>query len=345
MKTLIVLSTAAMLGAALPASAAPDVVASIKPIHSLVAAVMEGVGEPKLIVNGGASPHTYSMKPSNAADLAAADIVFWAGDDLEAFLVKPIETLAAKATSVELVDAPGLLRLPLREGGNFDRHEHAGEEAASAGSPAGATAADGHDGHAGHDHEAHGTSEGHEAHAAHDHGHDASDMHFWLDPVNAKAMVAVIAATLTEADPADAAAYAANAEKLSARLDSLTETTTAALAPVAGKPFIVFHDAYQYFENRFGVSAAGSITVNPEAVPGVQRVSEIQAKVRSLGATCVFAEPQFEPKLVAVVTEGSEARTGVLDPEGAALENGPELYFQLIDGLTAALTDCLTPQG
>jgi zinc transport system substrate-binding protein len=117
------------------------------------------------------------------------------------------------------------------------------------------------------------------------------------------------------------------------------------MAPVAGKPFIVFHDAYQYFENRFGVTAAGSITVSPESIPGVQRITEIQTKVRSLGATCVFAEPQFEPKLVTVVAEGSTAKTGVLDPEGAALTNGPELYFQLIDGLTVALKDCLTPQG
>ncbi|GGD38582.1 zinc ABC transporter substrate-binding protein [Aureimonas glaciei] len=335
----MLIATVSLIGLSVPASAEPRVVASIKPIHSLVAAVMQGVGEPSLIVDGGASPHTYAMKPSNAADLEAADIVFWAGDDLEAFLVKPIETLGAKAKSVELVDAPGLLHLPLREGGSFDAHEHGAEEAAGSHE---AEAAAGHD-HAGHDHEAATEHEGHAAHAGH--GHDEIDMHFWLDPVNAKAMVAVIAATLSEADPADAAAYAANAAKVSARLDSLTASTKAALAPVAGKPFIVFHDAYQYFENRFGVTAAGSITVSPESIPGVQRIAEIQEKVRSLGATCVFAEPQFEPKLVTVVTEGSEARTGVLDPEGAALEDGPELYFQLIDGLTTALTDCLTPQG
>ncbi|BDA84826.1 zinc ABC transporter substrate-binding protein [Aureimonas sp. SA4125] len=331
MKTLIALSTtAALLGASLPALAAPDVVVSIKPIHSLVAAVMQGVGEPKLIIDGAASPHTYTMKPSNAADLEAADIVFWAGDGLEAFLKKPIETLGAKAKSVELVDAPGLIQLKFREGGAFDAHDHGHEH---------------HEGEEGADHAA--AEHDHAAHADGDHEdhHGGVDMHFWLDPENAKAMVAMIEKTLADADPADAARYAENAAALGARLDTLTATTKAALAPVGGKPFIVFHDAYQYYENRFGVVAAGSITVSPETLPGVQRISEMQAKVRDLGATCVFAEPQFEPKLVTVVTEGSDARTGILDPEGASLDKGPDLYFQLIDGITASLKECLSPQG
>lgn len=306
-----------LLASAPAFAAVPNVVVSIKPLHSLVASVMAGVGEPKLIVDGVGSPHTYSMKPSNASDLAGADLVFWAGDHLEAFLVKPLETLAGKATVVELIEAPGLTRLKFREGGPFDAHTHAGE----------------------------GHEAGHEAHeeAEHDHDeHDGFDMHFWLDPLNAKALTAEIETRLAAADPENAATYKANAEKLDARLDALMAKTQAEIAPVKDKPFIVFHDAYQYFEHRFGVRAAGSITVSPESMPGVQRVAAIQKKVADLGATCVFAEPQFEPKLIAVVTEGTKAHTGTLDPEGAALSNGPDLYFQLIDGIASSLTSCLS---
>lgn len=302
----------ALLGAA-TAEAAPKVVASIKPIHSLVAAVMEGTGAPALIIDGAGSPHTYAMNPSDASALQSADVIFWAGDGFEAFLAKPIRTLGS-ATSVALIDAPGLERLPFRAGGAFEADSDEGAEAAGAD----------------------GTVAG---------GEGGYDMHFWLDPVNARAMTAEIARALAAADGENAAAYRANAARLDAKLGALLVKTEAELASVKGRPFIVFHDAYQYYERRFGVIAAGSITVSPETPPGVQRVSQIQEKVRALGAACVFAEPQFEPTLVRVVTEGTDARVGVLDPEGADLAPGPALYFALIDGLTAALTDCLGRTG
>ncbi|HDZ73057.1 MAG TPA: zinc ABC transporter substrate-binding protein [Aurantimonas coralicida] len=288
------------------AGSAPAVVASIKPIHSLVAGVMEGVGEPMLIVQGAGSPHTYRMKPSEAAALQSADVVFWAGAYLEAFLVKPLATLGADARNVELVDAPGVERLPLREGGAFETDAHEDENADE---------------------------------AAHD---EAFDTHVWLDPVNAKAMVGAIEATLAAVDPAHAETYAANADKLEARLDGLIATIAGNLADVKGRPYIVFHDAYQYFERRFAMPAAGSITVSPETPPGARRIAELQAKVKAVGATCVFAEPQFEPALVDVVIEGTEAKADVLDPEGAALKDGPELYFELIGNLAASLKDCLS---
>lgn len=328
-KTLISTATlASLIGAAPAFAAAPDVVVSIKPLHSLVASVMEGVGKPKLIVDGVGSPHTYAMKPSNAADLASADLVFWAGDHLEAFLVKPLKTLGSNATVVELIDTPGLTKLGFREGGPFEAHTHAGE---------------GHE--AGHeDHEAEETAAGTQDHD-HQHEHEEHggfDMHFWLDPLNAKAMTAEIKKRLAAVDPENAPTYKANADKLDARLDDLVARTAAEVGPVKGKPFIVFHDAYQYFENRFGMPAAGSITVSPENMPGAQRVAAIKQKVVDLGATCVFAEPQFEPKLIDVVTEGTKAHTGTLDPEGAALQNGPDLYFQLIEGISASLKACLS---
>jgi zinc transport system substrate-binding protein len=292
------------------AMAAPNVVASIKPVHSLVAAVMAGVGEPTLIVKGAASPHTYALKPSDAGALESADIVFWTGHGMELFLADALGTLASKAKVVELAEAPGITLLPVREGGAFEPHEHEGE---------------------GHDHE----------HEAHEHAEEGGDMHFWLDPENAKLMVTQIATTLAEADPENATAYQANAEAELVKLDALEAELVATLAPVADRPFIVFHDAYQYFEDRFGLDLAGSVTVTPDVMPGAARIDELKAKVSSLGATCVFAEPNFEPTIIAAISEGTSAKTGVLDPEGGALTEGPDLYPTLLRGLAKSLVDCL----
>jgi zinc transport system substrate-binding protein len=300
-------------GASLAADA-PDVVVSIKPIHSLVAAIMDGVGTPDLIVDGAASPHTYALKPSNARALQDAKVVFWVGPGMEAFLEKPLSALGANAIVVELDRAPGITKLKFREGGAFEAHDDGDEPAESAG----------HD----HDH--------------HDHDHEEFDTHLWLDPHNAKAMTAEITTTLVAADPANALTYEANQKALDDKLDALDAEIASTLAPVRSKPFIVFHDAYQYFERRYGVRVAGSITVSPESIPGAQRVSEIHGKLAELGATCVFAEPQFEPKLVNVVLEGTSAKSGILDPEAATLPQGPDLYFDLMRGIANSLKTCLS---
>lgn len=333
------LLASAVIASASSASAADreGVVASIKPIHSLVSAVMEGVGEPMLIVRGMGSEHGYSLKPSDAEAIEHAKVVFWVGPDMENFLIKPLDTLGAGAQIVALKDAPGLIKLKFREGGPFEAHVHG----------------DGHD--HGHDHHSHGDDQSPsdddtaepevESSEHHDHGHgghDAYDLHFWLDPENAKILVQDIATTLSKSDPAHAARYQSNAKAYSAKLDVLEKDVTAELQPVKGKPFIVFHDAYQYFEKRFGMNAVGSITVNPENAPGAQRVSEIHAKVKQLGATCVFAEPQFEPRLVNTVIEGTDAKSGVLDPLGSTLKDGPDLYLQLIRNLAGSLKNCLS---
>lgn len=364
------------------------VVTSIKPVHSLVAGVMEGVGKPHLIVRGAASPHTYSLRPSDAGKLQEAKVIFWVGEELEPFLAKPVESLGEDARLVTLRNAHDLVKLPFREGGPFEKHDHgdhgdehhdehahkdehgheddhghidehdhhdeakAHEDHDHAKHDHDEHDHDKHD-HAEHDHDKHGHEDehahkdehGHEDEHGHDHeghAHGEFDMHLWLDPQNAKAMLHEIEEALVAADPANAAAYEANAERLSQELDGLTEEVKADLAPLHDRPFIVFHDAYQYFERRFGVSAAGSITVSPEVIPGAQRVAEIQARVKELGGTCVFSEPQFEPKLVQVVTEGTPARAGVLDPLGAGLDEGPGLYFQLIRNMSASIKDCLS---
>ncbi len=329
-------SVAALLVSPAIAMAEPQVVVSIKPIHSLVASIMKGVGEPSLVVEGAASPHTYTLKPSNARALEQADLVFWVGPGLEAFLEKPLEALAGKAKVVELEDAPGLNKLPFREGGAFEAHDD-GEHVD------GDHAEGEHHAHEAADAQTH-EEEGHDHHAeeGHDHEHGGTDMHLWLDPTNAKAMAAVIAASLIEADPANKATYDANKASLDAEIDALDKDIAAQVAPVADKPFVVFHDAYQYFEKRYKVRVAGSVTVSPETMPGAERLSQIHAKIAELGAACVFAEPQFEPKLINVVIEGTNAKSGTLDPEGGALAEGPELYGQLMRNLSTSIVDCLS---
>lgn len=291
---------------ALPARAeAPKVVVSIKPIHSLVASVMHGVGEPVLLVRGGASPHSYTMKPSDAKALSAADLVVWVGPELEGFLEKPLQANAPKATRLTLMDLKSLTLLQAREGGAWEAHDH-----------------------------------GHEQHG-HADEHEELNSHIWLDPANARAIVTATADALTAKDPADAEAYRTNADRTLQALDALDAELKATLTPLKDKPFVVFHDAYQYFEARYDLSAVGSITVSPDRRPSAKRLSAIRAKIAGLNAACVFSEPQFEPTLVRTVVEGTKAKTGVLDPEGADLPEGEALYPTLMRNLAASLRGCL----
>ncbi|PQZ48016.1 zinc ABC transporter substrate-binding protein [Ochrobactrum sp. MYb15] len=328
----------AVLGGAASAAERSGVVVSIKPLHSLVAAVMQGVGEPKLIVQGAGSEHSYSLKPSDAQAIEHAKVIFWAGPSMETFLDKPFDTLGEGAKVVALGEADGLTKLKFREGGPFEAHDHGDE---------------GHEhekhGEAGHDHSAEaGSHDGHDhakeiAEKADEHHHHAEfDLHFWLDPQNGKVLVGDIAKVLSESDPEHAAQYEKNAADYAEKLDALTKDIDSELQPVKDKPFIVFHDAYQYFENRFDVEAAGSITVSPDKAPGAARIKDIHEKIKSLGAVCVFSEPQFEPKLVNTVIDGTEAKTGVLDPLGSELKDGPDLYPQLIRNLADSLKSCLS---
>ncbi len=353
-------AVAALAGA--PAKAKPEIVVSIKPVHSLVAGVTRGVTEPYLLIPGAASPHTYSMKPSDAQALENADVVFWVGEDMETFMVRPLDALAGDAKVVPLSEAPGVTILEVRTGDDWEAHSHGHGEAH--GHDHGDEHANGHDhGHGhGHDHghnhgdkHAHGEAHGHEHgekhahgdghghdHAGHGHAHGDTDAHIWLDPANAKAMVERIVAVLSETDPANAETYAQNGEDMTAKLDELTADLQATLSPVEDKPFLVFHDAYQYFETAFGLNAVGAITLNPGVQPSARRVREIGETIRKAGAACIFAEPQFEPKLVEVVTEGTDARAGVLDPLGADIAAGPDLYFGLMRQNARALADCLS---
>lgn len=303
------------------------VVATIKPIHSLVAQVMGDAGAPRLLVGGAASPHSYSLKPSDAQALNAADIVFRVAEDIEPFTRKIVASLPKSVRVVTLADAPGITLLDRRNGNTFETHEHSSDEAG---------AHDDHDKHAKDDHD-------HDKHAEVDHDEDEAgrDGHVWLNPDNAIAMVREIAARLSAKAPDKAAVFKANAEKTIVELQELAKTIEADVSPLKTRPFVVFHDAYQYFETRFGLKAVGSITVSPEVQPSAKRLSEIRSKIKSLGVACVFAEPQFKSKLVETVIEGTGAKAGTLDPEGASVEPGKGAYAALLRNLAQGLTACL----
>lgn len=312
----------------------PRVAADIQPVHSLVARVMEGVGEPSLIVQPGASPHAYAMRPAQARWLQEADAVFWIGPRLEPWLEDAIATLAPDAVTVELLDVPGTTTLDLRTGATFapqdHRHDHAEAE--------------------GHEHHDHGAvaddeheQESEEAdhdHAARAHPRDGIDSHAWLDPENGKVWLDVIAATLGEIDPDNAEAYAANAAAGKAGIDVAAAEAREILAPVSDLRFVVFHDAYQYFESRFDLSAAGAIALSDASDPSPARIEEVQNAVQVLGVTCVLAEPQFNQGLVRTVTDGSDVKSGVIDPMGSDIATGTDFYPQLIRSVAEELAAC-----
>ena len=389
-RKLLTLSVSAVLMGGTALADVPNVAVDIAPVHSLVARVMEGVGEPNLIVQPGASPHEYSLRPSEAAALQDADLIFWIGENLTPWMKDAVGTLATNASVTTLLETDGTTLLDFREGALFEAHDHDhgdeehghddhGDEEHAEGDEHGHDDHD-HDEHAEekdhdhgeHDHEDHaeGDEHGHdehgeehadhdehgEEHADHDgHDHDEHadhndhddhafgdhDPHAWLSPTNASTWLNVIAAQLSAADPENAGAYFANASVAIAEMDALVAEVNATLEPVKGGSFIVFHDAYQYFETDFEFPASGAISIGDASDPSPARIAEIQERIREEGVDCVLAEPQFNPGIVATVLDGTEANTGVIDPIGAELEPGPALYPQLIRNMANTLADCL----
>ena len=290
----------------------PRVAVDIAPIHSLVAQVMEGIGMPDLIIQPGATPHEYSLRPSEAAALQSADLVFWIGPDLTPWLEEAIETLAPAADLTTLMDIDGTVQLEFREDAVFEAHDHSDH-----------ADDDDHD-----DHDDHGDHAGHDPHA-------------WLSPKNAMTWLEVIAGRLSAFDPVNSDAYVANAASGRAVIEALMDEVDATLDPVRGRAFIVFHDAYQYFETDFDISASGAISISDASDPSPARIAEIRGQIAEQGVDCVLAEPQFNPGLAATVLLGSDAQMGIVDPLGADLELGAELYPQLIRNLSNALAECL----
>ena len=308
-------------------AAADGVVATIKPLHSLVSFVTAGIAEPHLLIGSAASPHGYALRPSDARALENARVIFRIDENFEATLSDPIRTLGRKARVVSLSRAPGVVLRALRRDAAFEIHDH-NQHAETDGKHD-----DGHNRHT-------ETGEKHDDH--HRQHHDtAHDLHIWLDPANARAMAGAIVETMSVVDPANASVYAENGRAIAFRLDALITEVGAALSPVRRKPFIVFHDAYRYFEDRFGLTSAGAIAIDPERLPGAQRIAEIRLRLRETAAVCVFQEPQFSSSLVDVVVRGTTTRTGILDPLGATIDDGPELYFSLIRAMAASFRKCL----
>ncbi|MCG7519888.1 zinc ABC transporter substrate-binding protein [Ruegeria sp. Ofav3-42] len=391
-KLLPVSIIAALMGGTAMADV-PNVAVDIAPVHSLVARVMEGVGTPDLIVQPGGSPHEYNLRPSEAAALQEANLVFWIGEDLTPWMEGAIETLADGATVTSLLESDGTVLLDFRESALFEAHDHGDED--DHGHEEHTEDKDhddhGHDDHAdeaghddhdhdgehghedhgedkdhddhdhgdehaegddhghedehGHDEHAEGDDHDHEEHAGHDdhhdHAHGEHDPHAWLSPENANAWLNVIAAQLSAADPDNAGTYFANAAAAREEMAALSAEVNETLKPVRGSSFIVFHDAYQYFENAFDFPASGAISIGDASDPSPARVAEIQGRIRDEGIDCVLAEPQFNPGLVETVMDGTEAKTNVIDPLGAELEPGTALYPEVIRNMAKTLAECL----
>ncbi len=354
-RNLAPMSIAAALLAGTAFADVPVVAVDIAPVHSLVARVMQGIGEPALIVAAGASPHEYNLRPSEADALQKADVVFWIGPDLSPWLEGAIDTLASDAKAVELIEVDGTIELPKRESALFEAHIHG--DAEHEGEHGDAHEGEGHDDHAeheghdhedheGHDHEDHGhdhadapKADDHDDHAGHNHG--AQDGHAWLSPDNGAVWLNAIAATLSAADPDNAGAYFANAAAGREELVAMRAEVNAILEPVRGGKFVVFHDAYQYFETAFDFPASGAISVSDASDPSPARIAEIQARVAEQNVTCVMSEPQFNPGIIAAIMGGTDARTGVMDPLAADLTPGAALYPQLFRNLATSLAECL----
>ena len=296
------------------------VVTSIKPIHSLASYIMDGVGSPGLIVDGYNSPHSFQLKPSHAKMLEQADIIFWIGEDLENFLEKPLATIAKKAEKIELLEIKGIKKLKFRERNIFEEHE-------------------GHDDHGDdakkEEHDDHGHDAKKEEHDDHDdHGHGEYDPHIWLDPINAKVILNEITEHLIENDSKNAATYKSNLAKAISEIDKLiidviTETNT-------DLSYVVFHDAYQYYENRFNVNILGAMTFNPDVMPGAEQIHEIHEVIEHDNVSCILSEPQFNPDIIKSIAKDTSVKTGVLDPLGANLKPGKDLYFDLIRNMSAS---------
>lgn len=287
----------------------PKVLASIKPLHSLAANVMEGAGQPALLMRATASSHTYTLRPSDARAIAQANVVFWIGPAYESFMAKAVGGMARQARVVEMSKLADIRLLPVREGGVWTDG-----------------AAEQDHGHAG-DHQ------------------DEFDMHLWLDTGNAQVIARAMAAALAAADPANGALYRANGAKLTERLERLDAELRTTLAPAADKPYIVFHDAYQYLERRYGLSPVGTITVTPDRVPGPRRLSDLRRAIVERHAACIFSEPQFTSSLVTTVANGTGARSGILDSLGATTADGTEGYFATMRALAGSLVACLGKPG
>ena len=326
----LILTILSFLTILTPVNAEIKVVATIKPIHSLASYLMDGVGKPDLIVDGYASPHGFALKPSHAKMLQDADIIFWVGEDIENFLEKPLKSIAKNAEKIELMEIKKLTKLKFRERNVFDEHDdHEHDDHAKK------------DDHDDHDHDKKGHKE--DGHDDHGHGHEGHahgefDPHIWLDPMNAKIILDEMAIHLIENDQKNEKKYKENLKSAHKDLDKLTKKIKSDL----NKDFksVVFHDAYQYFEKRFGINILGAFTVNTDVMPGAEQLAGIREVIEHDKVSCIFSEPQFNPDIIKAVAKDMNIATGVIDPLGATLDPGKDLYFDLINNMSKSFKGC-----
>jgi zinc transport system substrate-binding protein len=353
----IISPAVASLAFALPAIAeVPKVVTDIHPVHALVAQVMGDLGTPELLLERGASEHDFQLRPSQAASLADADLVVWIGPELTPWLDRALDGIGENGARLGLLALPGTETRAFSEDGAHAGHDHGAEEQAAA--------EEEHD--HGHDHAAEEKAaveehdHGHEetAEAAHDHGHEetasaegddhghsheGADPHAWLDPANAQVWLAAIAAELGRLDAENAATYTANAEAAIARTKALDAEVAQILAPVQGKPVVVYHDAYGYFAAHYGLEVFGSVALGDATAPGAARLSELRAGVEAGTPVCLFPEAQHDAALITQLADGTGAKVGAaLDPNGSTQEPGPGAYDGLMRNLAQAMADCIT---
>ncbi len=298
-----------------PAFAAdpPKVVVTVKPIQALAAAVMAGVGKPELLIRGSASPTAFSLRPAEVRMMNTATIVAFVSESLESFIVRALENLPPDARVVELMAADGLKLLPLRNGLHWVEDDGPRASPRPLGSDPGAEDPD-------------------------------SDPHIWLDPGNARAIASALADELIDADPGRAEIYTRNLRALDEKLVQLDQEIARILAGVRVAPFLVLHDAFQYFEHRYGVPAAGAITRRPDVRPSPRRVSQAKARLAEAGAVCVFGEPQFPQPHAKMISDGTPAKLGQIDALGALLPETADAYALLLRGIAEGIKACLGPK-
>lgn len=307
-KTLLFATLSAALWGSTVAPSQAAVVASIKPLGFIASAIADGVTTTEILLPDGASEHDYSLRPSDVKRLQSADLVVWIGPEMEAFMQKSVGQLPQQK-QVEL-GALSAVKPLLMKGDDDDEHE-------------------GHD-------------QGHSAQKSdEDHHHGEYNMHIWLGPDIARLSAVAIHNKLVELMPEKKAKLDANLQNFESALSSTDKQVSTVLAPLKGKGYFVFHDAYGYFEKHYGLTPLGHFTVNPEIQPGAQRLHEIRTQLVEHKAVCVFAEPQFRPAVINAVARGTNVRSGTLDPLGIGIAPGKDSYMQFLTGLANQYASCL----
>lgn len=318
-----------------------EVVVTIKPLHALVQAVLGDTQKATLLVDGNNSPHGFALKPSQVRAIQRADVVFYIDPGFEGFMNKTLRSVPASVQQFPVVKNAQLDVLKVREGGAWEghAHHHHGEEHGHDDHHDAHDKSEHKDEHKDHDHDKHAHDKHHEKHDDHD-DHER-DLHVWLSPDNAKRIVYAVEKELARIYPARKAQFATNAQAQIQRIATADADLKKQLASAQGKPYIVFHDAYQYFEKHYGLNAVGSITLEPEESPSVRRIQEIRKKIKGENVSCVFSEPQFSDKLINTVIDGKTARTAQLDPLGADVASSSTAYTDILRNLGKEITGCL----